>query len=410
MDFIKTPTKGMRDILPKEMEIREYIMKNIYETYKQYGFKKIETPAVEHIENLTSNQGGENEKLIFKILKRGEKLDLTSTSSEEEIIDGGLRYDLTVPLCRYYANNMNDLETPFKAIQMGNVWRADRPQKGRFRQFVQCDIDILGDKTNLAEIELISATAALLNKIGFNKFKIIINDRKILKALALYAGFNEEDCTPVFISLDKMDKIGLDGVKEELLKYDYPLDVVEKYLNMFSDINQDPREFCANIPEELLEKDVVTSLEQIINTSRECNNVNIEFDPTLVRGMGYYTGPIFEIKVEGYPGSIGGGGRYDEMVGKFINVNVPACGFSIGFERLIDILMEQNYTIPEEKEKIAYIIDKDVEALDKYIKEVRELRNDNKIVNIQYKSKNFKFQKETLEKQNYIIFLNGERI
>ena len=213
MALKKKPVTGMKDILPKEMEIRNYVMDLIRETYGMFGFTNIETPCVEHIENLTSKQGGDNEKLIFKILKRGEKLNVAAATTEEEVVDSGLRYDLTVPLVRYYSNNAASLPSPFKALQMGNVWRADRPQRGRYRQFMQCDIDILGEPSNLAEIELILATTTTLGKLGFNNFQIRINERRILKAMAAYSGFPEESYDSVFITLDKMDKIGLEGVE-----------------------------------------------------------------------------------------------------------------------------------------------------------------------------------------------------
>lgn len=187
MAMKKKPVTGMKDILPKEMAIRDYCIALIKDTYKTFGFNSMETPCVEHIENLNSKQGGENEKLIFKILKRGEKLKIDEAKEELDLVDGGLRYDLTVPLCRYYSNNANELPSPFKALQMGNVWRADRPQRGRYRQFMQCDIDILGEPTILAEIELILATTTLLGKLDFKNFTIRINDRRILKAMAAYS-------------------------------------------------------------------------------------------------------------------------------------------------------------------------------------------------------------------------------
>lgn len=402
MSFVKIPVKGMRDIMPLEMELREYIISLISETYASFGFRRIETPCVENIENITSNQGGENEKLIFKILKRGEKFKLEEAVSAEDLVDCGLRYDLTVPLSRYYANNMNELDKPFKALQIGNVWRADRPQKGRFRQFVQCDIDILGEKSNLSEIELIIATTTFLKKVNLSDFKVRINDRRILKALALSAGFKEDECDNVFISLDKMDKIGLDGVKSDLLSYNYDSNVVDKYLNYFKSINNSANDFCLNNDIEIDNK-VLTDLDDIIEVVKNINNINIEFDPTLVRGMSYYTGPIFEVSVNGYSGSIAGGGRYDNMIGNYISMPVPACGFSIGFERLIDILMENNYKIPKNIEKFAILLDKDssIEEVKESFNEANKMRSEGKIVNILRKSKNYKFQKETLENEGY---------
>ena len=217
MALKKKPVTGMKDILPAEMAIRDYVIRLIKETYGTFGFSSIETPCVEHIENLSSKQGGENEKLIFKILKRGEKLKLDTAETEADLVDGGLRYDLTLPLSRYYSNHANELPSPFKALQMGNVWRADRPQRGRYRQFMQCDIDILGEPTNLAEIELILATTTLLGKLDFKNFTIRINDRRILKAMAAYSGFAPESYDTVFIILDKMDKIGLEGDRKSVV-------------------------------------------------------------------------------------------------------------------------------------------------------------------------------------------------
>ena len=413
MNFIKIPTKGMRDIMPDEMALREYIINQLCETYSLYGFKRIETPCVEHIENISNNQGGENEKLIFKILKRGEKLDLENYKNVDDLVDSGLRYDLTVPLTRYYANNMNNLDNPFKSIQIGNVWRADRPQKGRFRQFVQCDIDIFGEKTDLAEIELISATTSFLDKIGLNNYKIVINDRRILKAMALYAGFKEEECDSVFISLDKMDKIGIEGIRKELIANEFNELCINKYLSLYSMDNcSNLTKFCEQIENSFLDQKIVENLKDIITSVKNMKDTNIEFDPTLVRGMSYYTGPIFEIKVCEYNGSIGGGGRYDEMVSKYANVSVPACGFSIGFERLINILMELNYQIPNLKTKYAFIIDSDefISNKKEYLSQIFKLRENNIIVNVQLKSKNFKHQREVLENQGYVIYLNGKQI
>ena len=412
MTFIKTPTKGMRDILPKEVELREYIISKITNIYSLYGFKKIETPCVEHIENIANKEGGENEKLIFKILKRGEKLNLATAEDVSDLVDSGLRYDLTVPLSRYYANNANELDSPFKALQIGNVWRADRPQKGRFRQFVQCDIDILGEKSNLAETELIAATANLLNEVGLKNYKIIINDRRILKAFVLAAGFQEEDCSSIFISLDKMDKIGLDGVKEELLNNEFNEEQVNKYLSLYQNNSQNIFDFCQQIDSSFLSEDIINNLMEIINISKNVNAVNIEFAPTLVRGMGYYTGPIFEIIVDGYKGSVGGGGRYDEMIGKYSNLSVPACGFSIGFERLIDILIEQNYVVPNENKKYAFIIDRNIsiEEKSKYLEQAKSLRKQGHIVNVLIKAKNTKHQIDVLTENKYKITLNGKEI
>ena len=336
----------MKDILPKEMEIRDYVIGQIKDTYRTFGFQSIETPCVEHIENLNSKQGGENEKLIFKILKRGQKLNLETAETEKDLVDGGLRYDLTVPLSRYFANNANELPVPFKALQMGNVWRADRPQRGRFRQFMQCDIDILGEPTYLAEIELILATTTLLGKLDFKNFTIRINNRKILKGMAKYCGFPEDQYDDVFIILDKMDKIGMEGVEAELLESGYTAGAVAKCKKLFDTVTNDIAgiRYMKDTLGDCLEENVAEDLETIMSTVEAVKTAdfNISFDPTLVRGMSYYTGPIFEIAMDEFGGSVGGGGRYDEMIGKFTGNDTCACGFDIGFERIVMIRLERD--------------------------------------------------------------------
>ena len=302
MALSKKPVNGMKDILPEEMQIRDYVQQVIKETYRNFGFTQIETPCMENIANLSSKQGGENEKLIFKVMKRGEKLKIAEAKDETDLVDFGMRYDLTVPLVRYYSNNANDLPSPFKALQMGNVWRADRPQRGRYRQFMQCDIDIIGEPSNLAEIELILATTTTIGKLGFKNFEIRINERRILKAMAAYSGFAEEDYDTVFIILDKMDKIGLDGVAEELAKEGYAKESIDKYLGLFKGVEEagngiDGICYIAKTLEGFLEEDVEKNLLEIINSVNAAKQADFKlvFDPTLVRGMSYYTGTIFEI-------------------------------------------------------------------------------------------------------------------
>lgn len=410
MALSKKPVSGMKDILPEEMKIRNYVQNVIKETYNAFGFTQIETPCVENISNLTNKQGGENEKLIFKILKRGEKLNLETALEEMDVVDNGLRYDLTVPLVRYYSKNANDLPSPFKALQMGNVWRADRPQRGRYRQFMQCDIDIIGDPSNLAEIELILATTTTLGKLGFKNFQIRINERRILKAMAAYSGFSEESFDSVFIILDKMDKIGLDGVKEELIKYDFAPESVEKYIQLFAEIeNQsDPIGYLADKLGDYMGEDVKQWMDEIIDSVKATKSSDFEivFDPTLVRGMSYYTGTIFEIAIPEFGGSCGGGGRYDKMVGKFTGHDVPACGFSIGFERIVLLLMEQGFKIPEEYDKVVYLIEKGVKGdkLCEVIAQAQEKRKTGTQVLVTRMNKNKKFQKEQLKAQGYEDF------
>ena len=410
MALIKKGVTGMKDILPDEMVIRDYLINIIKKTYGSFGFTSIETPAMEHIENLLSKQGGDNEKLIFKVLKRGEKLKLDDVKDENDLVDAGLRYDLTLPLARYYSNNQANLPNPFKALQIGNVYRADRPQKGRFRQFTQCDIDILGEASNLAEIELILATTKALSEIAKGKkFTVRINDRRILLAMALFAGYSEDNISNVFIILDKMDKIGLDGVRKELTELD-GADKCEKYLNLFDGLSNDSKALVS-LKESLagfIEDGVLDSFSDIMNTVLDVkeNDFSLEFDPTLVRGMGYYTGTIFEVSMEGFSGSVAGGGRYDKMIGKFTGSDTPACGFSIGFERIITILMDSGFKIPDESKKIALLYEKNIDAsvLTSILKEASALRVAGNIVLVSKMNKNKKFQKEGLEKQGYVEF------
>ncbi len=410
MALSKKPMTGMKDIMPDEMKVRNYVKRVIEETYLSYGFSQIETPVVENIANLTNKQGGENEKLIFKILRRGEKLNLETAETQNDLVDGGLRYDLTVPLVRFYSKNANELPTPFKALQMGNVFRADRPQRGRYRQFMQCDIDILGDPSNLAEIELILATSSTLTKLGFKNFEIRINDRRILKAMAEYSGFSSEDFDSVFITLDKMDKIGLDGVKEVLVTDGFDSDAVEKYTALFDEIQNEsnPIEYLSEKLGDAFADDVKQWMDEIIESVKNAktDNYDIVFDPTLVRGMSYYTGTIFEIAIPEFGGSCGGGGRYDKMIGQFIGNDTPACGFSIGFERIILLMMEQGFEIPENDDKVCYLIEKGIDGkqLSDIIEKASAERETGKQVLVARMNKNKRFQKEQLAEQGYESF------
>jgi histidyl-tRNA synthetase len=410
MALNKKPVNGMKDIMPEEMQIRDYVMGVIKETYGKFGFTPMETPCMENIENLSSKQGGENEKLIFKVLKRGEKLNLETAQTEADVVDFGMRYDLTVPLVRYYSNHANDLPSPFKALQMGNVWRAERPQKGRYRQFMQCDIDILGEASNLAEIELILATTTTLGRLGFKNFEIRINDRRILKAMAAYSGFAEEDYDNIFITLDKMDKIGIEGVEKELIEDGYKKESVDKYLVLFKELNEseDTLSFIEDKMTGYIEDEVKASFREIIESvnATKGDHFKLVFDPTLVRGMSYYTGTIFEIAMPELGISCGGGGRYDKMVGRFTGKDVPACGFSIGFERIILILMESGFKVPNQSKKVAYLVEKGVagEALCNVIAEAQKARQDGTQVLVARMNKNKKFQKEQLTSEGYEEF------
>ena len=350
--------KGTRDYLPKEVELRGFIERRIFETYKDAGFNQIITPILENIDNLDNSDGGDNLSLMFKVLKRGAKLKAVIEQQEfDELCDIGLRYDLTVPLSRYYANNRSNLISPMKCIQIGNAYRAENPQRGRYREFIQCDIDILGVESYWAEVELIAVTAEALIKMDIGDFRVRINDRQILRQLFLMFGFVEEDVPSLCVIFDKLDKIGVDGIERELgqkgldrfacsrfLEYIYKRDFsIDKYISLVG------------------ESECTENITQIINAANQIakERYRCEFDITLVRGQGYYTGAVFEIESLAYSGSLAGGGRYDNLIGKFLNERIPAVGFSIGLDRIFDLLLEQNFTIPENKSKVAVFFETD---------------------------------------------------
>lgn len=401
-----TPARGMRDLLPREVEMRDAVTATILDCYQRYGFTRIETPALERIELLSSGEGGENEKMIYKVLKRGEKLDLSRPGvREDDLVDLGLRYDLTVPLARYYANNVAKLPSPFKSIQIGPVWRAERPQAGRYRQFIQCDIDILGEASELAEIELVSATADAITALGFTGFTVRINDRQLLIALAETCGFSPADYGSVFITLDKLDKVGLDGVRAELEAKGFAAEPVQRMMTAVEGFALNRGDFAttraalpSGIPEEILNR-----LERIISIagSQAGERFSLVFDPTLVRGMGYYTGNIFEIEAPGYSGSIAGGGRYDKMIGKMLGRDVPASGFSIGFERLMQILEERGYALPTRSQKLALLFDTEADDLAAVLATAATLREQGYIVNMQPRQKKMRRQLDDLAIQGY---------
>ncbi len=392
MAFAKTPTKGMRDFLPSEYNTRQQAMRIIQDTYASYGFGRIETPCVENIDLLCSKQGGDNEKLIFRILKRGDKLE---HAEHGNICDLGLRYDLTVPLARYYANNSGNLPSVFKAMQMDNVWRADRPQKGRFRQFVQCDIDIIGESSALAEVELITATAEALHNLGLAGATIRVSDRRLLTALANKCNFPSDLHSQLFISLDKLDKLGVTGVLDEISTY--APDKALEFVNLINRINGQPDPLAYAIAElgEHLDSTVAANLTNIINiTNNNMLSGRVVFDVTLVRGMGYYTGTIYEITLDGLGISAGGGGRYDKMIGKITGTDVPACGFSIGFERICMLLSSKQ---SEAKPLTAVIVSKDatVSEISDIITTARQLRKGGAVTVVK-RIKNFGFQLKQL--------------
>lgn len=396
------PVRGTRDILPNEVALRDRVQQSIFDTYKSWGYSHIEIPCLEHIELLQSGEGGENEKLIFKVLKRGEKLDLHKPDLvENDLVDCGLRYDLTVPLARYVANKVGNIDLPFKVVQIGPVWRAERPQRGRFRQFTQCDIDIIGDTTICAEVDLIAATADSLSKIGFDDFTIRINDRRLLHALAEHCGFPDGLHDKLFVVLDKIDKIGEIEVKESLVSSGFEAKSTDMIMSLLREIgNECDLSVYNRILKGNVHAEVLQDMQFVVETisSLSSNAYRIVFDPTLVRGMGYYTGQIFEVSYKDYPFSIAGGGRYDKMIGKLIGKDIAACGFSIGFERVITILNEENNKNPDEQKIVALIIE-DEEQLITTLHWARQLQKQGFYVSILRRAKKHNKQLNALYKQ-----------
>ena len=397
------PPRGMKDLLPAEVELRDQAAATILGTYKRYGFRRIETPALENLKLLMGSGGGENEKLIYKVLKRGAKLD-AATIHEDDLADLGLRFDLTVPLARYYAHNRATLPDPFKAIQIGPVWRAERPQKGRFRQFIQCDIDILGVASEIAEIELILATASALIALGLEQPKIRLNDRRVLSAMATHCGVDFARHGEFFVILDKLDKIGRDGVERELREAGFNESAIGKLFELLlSDDGglQDTRleRLARIVPEAAPAVEGVRTIAKAV--AREAGDrATLEFDPSLVRGMGYYTGPIFEALHGGGTSAIAGGGRYDRMVGRLLGHDVPACGFSIGFERVVSILEERSGGAAPARERIAFLFDRD-DPMDDVAASAGRLRTGDRVVSLTLKRKNLAKQLDDLAGEGF---------
>lgn len=401
-----TSVKGTNDYLPNEVEIRDYLQERILSVYKENGFEHIITPAIEDIENLDKSDGGENLNLIFKIMKRGDKLDKALASgvtaaNENELADMGLRYDLTLPLSRYYANNKDKLTLPMKCIQMDRVYRAERPQKGRLREFIQCDIDIIGSDSADSEVELILTTTKALKAIGLKNFKVKLNDRRLLRAVLMQMGFKESELDSVCITFDKMDKIGMDGVKEELTEKEFDNTAIEKFVEFLS-----KKDFSLSSLKDMLEdKTPVESLEYIMNAVNELsdNSFDVVFDLSLVRGQGYYTGTVFEVESIDFKGAVAGGGRYDNLIGKFLNQSIPAVGFSIGFERIFSILMENGIDVEHKSKKIAVMYDEG--SLVEAIKTADKLRSEGNIASIYVRPKKMGKFLNKLEERNYDGFI-----
>lgn len=400
------PPKGMRDFLPQDKALREYVIATIRDEYARNGFTEIETSFIENLENLTGGDGGENTKLIFKILKRGDKLpDSGSTFKEDDLADLGLRFDLTLPLSRFYAQNRNDLPQVFKAIQIGNVFRAERPQKGRYRSFIQCDVDVIGDESNLTEIEIINTVARTLKRLTIKDFVVKVNDRRILKAIILSAGFTETEFPDITMTLDKLDKVGAEGVIKELKSKGYGDGPIEQLMTLSNAIEQKGLDSIKDLcPDGYDNLKTIMDVVDVIKA-----DYSIVFDFSLVRGMGYYTSTIFEVAHGSLGYSVAGGGRYDEMIGKMCGVDAPACGFSIGFERIIDLLKDMQLDFASGK-KLALLFD-EADPLTEVIKSAIELREQYPVVSVFKKKKKLGKQLERLKIDGFdLMAIYGETL
>ena len=409
-----TSVKGTNDYLPNEVEIRDYLQNKILDVYVSNGFEHITTPIIEDIENLDKSDGGENLNLIFKILKRGDKLDKAlakgvTSENENELADMGLRYDLTLPLSRYIANNKDKLTFPMKCIQMDRVYRAERPQKGRLREFVQCDIDIIGSDSTDSEIELILTTTKALDAIGMKNYKVKINDRRLLRAVLISFGFKEEELDSVCITFDKMDKVGLDGVKEELEGKEFDKQAIDNFVQFLSKAGTAQNIKLDSVKDMLEDKTPAESIENIINTVNKLTSGRYEvvFDLSLVRGQGYYTGTVFEVESIDFKGAIAGGGRYDNLIGKFLGQQISAVGFSIGFERIFSILMEHGVTTDNNNKKLAIMYEEgNVEAA---YSRAEELRKEGFACALYVKPKKMGKFLSKLEERGFAGFVNVEQ-
>jgi histidyl-tRNA synthetase len=411
-DLVKTdnsPARGMRDLLPADTAIRDHVLATVTATYRGYGYQRIETPALENIDRLQSGQGADNEKLIFQVLKRGLPEEIEPGTRVRDLADLGLRYDLTVPLTRFYGAHHARLPVPFRSLQVGPVWRAERPQKGRYRQFYQCDIDIIGEPTTLAEAELIEATTQALAAVGLGEVTVRLSDRRFLSALAAASRIPEDTRDAFFITLDKLDKIGWDGVRAELDGLGFPADATAAALDMIAGLQDMPAgkladALAATVPG--LPDDVIADLAataECLERLAASRPLHWQFDPTLVRGMGYYTGQVFEVTKPGVSSSLAGGGRYDKLVGRWLGRDVPACGFSIGFERIVDLLGTQ-----APRNAIAILTDPDVSPADA-LATARDLRGHGHVVEVIRRSGKFAAQLTRLEAAGFTEFVHLRR-
>ena len=408
MKIDNSPARGMRDLLPADVAVRDHVLESISAVYRRYGYQRIETPALENIARLSSGEGGDNEKLIFEVLRRGLPPEVAAGTPLRALVDLGLRYDLTVPLTRFYGNNHASLPMPFRSLQMGPVWRADRPQRGRYRQFYQCDIDMIGEPTVLAEAELIEATTEALAAIGLTGTTVRLSDRRFLAALAADCGVPEGALDAFFITVDKLDKIGWAGVRAELLESGFEpvqIEAAEKKIQGLIGVPADRladtlAESVPGLPAVVTE-DLAAVADSLARLAA-VRAVNWQFDPTLVRGLGYYTGQVFEVVHPEMSGSVAGGGRYDKLIGRSLGHDVPACGFSIGFERIVDLLSAER-----SRDAIAVLVEADVPVPDAaaVAREIREQAGPGRVVETVRRSGKFGAQLKRLEAAGFTGFV-----
>ena len=408
MKIDNSPARGMRDLLPADVAVRDHVLESIAAVYRKFGYQRIETPALEDIARLTSGQGGENEKLAYWVLRRGLPSDVPAGTTVRDLVDLGLRYDLTVPLTRFYGHNHARLPSPFRSLQVGPVWRAERPQKGRYRQFYQCDIDMIGEASVLAEAELIEATTEALAAVGLTGTTVRLSDRRFLSALAAECGVPAEGWEAFFITVDKLDKIGWDGVRAELAGLGFDPGVVAGVEKMIQGLVGVPGGRLAEVLADRLPElpaEVVSDLAGVaacLDRLASERSLSWQFDPTLVRGLGYYTGQVFEIIHPDMSGSVAGGGRYDKLIGRSLGHDVPACGFSIGFERIVDLLSQSPV-----RDAVAVLVEGEVPVADalEVARELRGVYGPGRVVETVRRSGKFGAQLKRMEGAGFSAFV-----
>jgi histidyl-tRNA synthetase len=401
-----SPARGTRDLLPASVAVRDHVLESITTVYRRFGYQRIETPALEDIRRLQGGQGGENEKLIFQVLRRGLPDEVAAGTPVRDLVDLGLRYDLTVPLTRFYANNYAQLPSPFRSLQVGPVWRAERPQKGRYRQFYQCDIDLIGEPSVLAEAELIEATSQALAAVGLAGTTVRLSDRRFLGALAEAAGLPEASRDSFFIILDKLDKIGWNGVRAELDGLGLPPATISAALDKIAALQDLPPAKIGDALADIVPNMGDDAIEDLATTTACLDRLVADqplswrFDPTLVRGMGYYTGQVFEMSHPQMRSSVAGGGRYDKLIGRSLDRDVPACGFSIGFERIVDLIERS-----ARRDTVALLAEADVPAIE-VLATARELRSQGQAIEIVRRSGKFGAQLTRLAASGFTAFIH----